>query len=56
MLAITYGTLITVSHGIVTGGTLLIDDGGRIAAIGQELDLPEGAESVDASGNLRNMG
>jgi imidazolonepropionase-like amidohydrolase len=50
MLAIVNGTLYTVSHGTLAGGSLLIDDDGCIAALGQELDLPEGAEIVDASG------
>jgi imidazolonepropionase-like amidohydrolase len=50
MLAITNGTLVTVSHGTLTAGTLLIDDGGKIAAIGQALAVPEGTEILDAQG------
>jgi imidazolonepropionase-like amidohydrolase len=50
MLAITNGTLFTVSHGIIPGGTLLIEEDGRIAAVGQGVNLPEGAEILDATG------
>jgi imidazolonepropionase-like amidohydrolase len=50
MLAILNGTLYTVSHGIVEGGTLLIDGDGRIEAVGAGIMPPEGAEVVDATG------
>jgi imidazolonepropionase-like amidohydrolase len=49
MLAIVNGTLYTVSHGIVAGGTLLINEDGRIAACGGVV-VPEGAEVLDAAG------
>jgi imidazolonepropionase-like amidohydrolase len=50
MIAIVNGTLHTVSHGMVKDGTVLIDDEGRIAAVGTGVTVPAGAESVDASG------
>jgi imidazolonepropionase-like amidohydrolase len=48
--AIVNGTLHTVSHGVIQDGTLLIDDEGRIAAIGSGVSVPAGAEIVDATG------
>ena len=50
MLAILNGTLYTVSQGSVAGGTLLIDDNGRIEAVGAGISPPEGAEAIDARG------
>ena len=50
MLAILNGTLYTISHGIVEGGTLLIDGDGRIEAVGTGISPPEGAEVIDAMG------
>ena len=50
MLAILNGTLYTVSQGIVKGGTLLIDDNGRIEAASTGISPPEGAKVIDATG------
>jgi imidazolonepropionase-like amidohydrolase len=50
MLALVNGTLFTASHGVVEAGTVLIDDTGRIAAVGTDVDLPDGTEVVDATG------
>jgi imidazolonepropionase-like amidohydrolase len=50
MLAILNGKLYTVSQGIVEGGSLLIDDNGRIEAAGAGIKPPEGAEVIDATG------
>lgn len=50
MLAIVNGTLHTVSDGVIEGGTLLVDDLGRIAAIGSGVTAPNGAVVVDATG------
>ena len=50
MLAIVNGTLHTVSHGDLEGGTILVDGEGRIAALGADLPLPDDAEVVDATG------
>jgi imidazolonepropionase-like amidohydrolase len=49
MLAITHGTLFTISHGTIRGGTLLIDRG-RIVAAGSGLEPPSGARVIDAAG------
>jgi imidazolonepropionase-like amidohydrolase len=50
MKAIVNGTLHTVSHGVIQDGTLLIDDEGRIAAVGSGVSVPAGADIVDATG------
>ncbi|MBL8267048.1 amidohydrolase family protein [Steroidobacter sp.] len=41
--------LYTVSHGVITGGELLIQDG-RIAALGQRVQAPADAQRIDVSG------
>jgi imidazolonepropionase-like amidohydrolase len=43
------GTLLTVTHGTIAGGDLLIRDG-RIAAIGRDLATPAGTRIIDAAG------
>jgi imidazolonepropionase-like amidohydrolase len=50
MLSILNGTLHTITHGVVEGGVLLIDDDGRIVAAGVGVSPPEGAEVIDATG------
>ncbi|MGD8398470.1 MAG: amidohydrolase [Anaerolineae bacterium] len=50
MLAIVHGTLHTVTDGTVEGGTVLVDDEGRIVAVGADVEVPEGVEIVDATG------
>lgn len=50
MRAIVNGTLHTVTRGTIEGGTILVDDEGRIAAVGAGLALPEGIEVIDAEG------
>ncbi|MBI1380420.1 MAG: amidohydrolase family protein [Planctomycetaceae bacterium] len=49
VVAIVGATLHTVEQGIIENGTLLIQ-GGRIAALGGSVAVPDGAETVDASG------
>ncbi|MEJ2212456.1 MAG: amidohydrolase, partial [Anaerolineae bacterium] len=49
MLAITNGRLYTISHGVIEGGTLLVE-GGKFVAVGRDVALPEGAEILDATG------
>jgi imidazolonepropionase-like amidohydrolase len=51
VIAITGGRLLTVSHGIIENGVLVIADG-KIAAVGEagKVNLPAGAEIVDAHG------
>jgi imidazolonepropionase-like amidohydrolase len=50
MLAITNATLHTVSHGVIQGGTILVDDQGRIERVGIDLSLPDDIDVIDASG------
>ena len=47
--ALTNARIVTVSQGIIENGTVLIEDG-RIAAIGTEVSVPEGAKVIDCSG------
>jgi imidazolonepropionase-like amidohydrolase len=49
MLAIVNGRLSTITHGIVEGGTVLIDRG-RFLAVGSGLAVPQGAQVIDAAG------
>ncbi|MFN2165827.1 MAG: amidohydrolase [Anaerolineae bacterium] len=50
MQAIVNGTIFTASHGIVEGGTVLIDDDGRITAVGAGVEVPAGTDVLDATG------
>jgi imidazolonepropionase-like amidohydrolase len=55
-IAITGGTLLTVGpQGEIANGTVLIRDG-KIAAVGRELAVPEGAIVVDAKGRYVTPG
>lgn len=49
MLAITGARIHTVTNGVIAGGTILIESG-KIAAIGESLTVPAGAQVIDASG------
>lgn len=49
MLAVTNGTLYTMTHGRIERGTILVENG-KIAVVGQGLAIPVGAEIFDASG------
>ena len=46
-IAIRAGRVLTVSHGEILRGTILIE-GGKIRAVGEQVPLPEGAEVIDA--------
>jgi len=46
VVAVRAGTILTVENGILSSGTILIEDG-KISAIGADLDLPGGARVVD---------
>ena len=48
-IALVGGTIHTVSGDVVNGGTILFD-GGRIVAIGNNVELPAGTERIDVSG------
>lgn len=49
MKAIINGEINTITKGIISNGTVLID-GGKIKAVGQNIELPEGCEIIDAKG------
>jgi imidazolonepropionase-like amidohydrolase len=48
-IALVGGTIHTVSGKVIKGGTILFEQG-RITAIGDKLELPEGTEQVDVAG------
>jgi imidazolonepropionase-like amidohydrolase len=49
LVAITNATILTVSHGMIPRGTIVIRDG-KIAAVGADVAVPEGAQVIDAAG------
>ncbi len=49
MIAITNGTVLTITQGTLERGTVLIDEG-KISAVGRDIQVPAGAEVVDATG------
>lgn len=49
MIAIKGGKLLTVTQGIIENGTILIEDG-KIKAVGQNIEIPQGAEVICAEG------
>ena len=51
MIAITNGTLLTITQGTLEGGTILVE-GGRIVALGNDVVIPEDAEVYDAGGKV----
>ncbi|MEM7557606.1 MAG: amidohydrolase family protein [Planctomycetota bacterium] len=55
IIAITGGNIITVTQGRVRGGTILVEDG-KITAVGNDIEVPEGAKTIDASGKTVTPG
>jgi imidazolonepropionase-like amidohydrolase len=51
VVAIKGGTVITVTNGTIENGIVLIRDG-KIAAIGQDIAIPDGAKVIDAAGKF----
>jgi len=51
MIAITNGKVFTITQGILERGTVLIDDG-RIAAVGEGVEVPDGTRVIDATGKV----
>jgi imidazolonepropionase-like amidohydrolase len=49
VVAITGGTVLTITKGTIENGTVLIEDG-KIIAVGKDLEIPAGAKIIDASG------
>lgn len=56
MIFIKNGYIKTMSGADIENGCLLIDDNGKIAAVGTDLVAPEGAEIIDAEGRLVTPG
>ena len=56
MLLIKNGYVKTMAGADIPGGNILIDDFGKIASIGQELEIPEGTQVIDAGSKLVTPG
>lgn len=51
MIAIINGRVMTITQGVIDGGTVLID-GKKIAAVGKDVQVPAGAQVIDAAGKV----
>ncbi len=51
MLAITNGRILTMAGAVIPEGTVLIEDG-RIKAVGAGVEVPDGAQVLEAAGKL----
>ena len=49
LVAITNATIMTASHGTIENGTIVIRDG-KIAAVGADVAVPQGAKVIDGAG------
>ncbi len=49
MIAIVNGKVLTITRGTLEKGVVLMD-GGKIVAVGEDVNIPAGARVVDASG------
>ena len=56
MLLIKNGYVKTMVGDDIAGGSVLLDDNGKIAAVGADVEAPEGCEVVDACGRLVTPG
>ena len=56
MLLIKNGHVKTMIGDDIIGGSVLIDDNGKIAKVGNDVDAPEGCEVIDAEGRLVTPG
>jgi imidazolonepropionase-like amidohydrolase len=50
-VAIRGGKLLTVTHGVIENGTVLVEDG-KIKAVGTDVSIPPGAKVIDAAGKV----
>jgi imidazolonepropionase-like amidohydrolase len=55
MIAIANGKVLTITQGTLEPGTVLVE-GGRIVAVGEEIEVPEDAEVYDATGKVVTPG
>jgi imidazolonepropionase-like amidohydrolase len=55
VIAIVGGDVMTVTNGTVRKGTILVEDG-KITAVGQDIEVPEGAKVIDAEGHTVTPG
>ena len=51
VIAITGGKLLTVTHGVIDSGTVVVENG-KIAAVGRDVQAPAGARVIDARGKV----
>lgn len=51
IVAIRGGDLYTITSGVIRGGTILIQEG-KISRLGTDVEVPEGAETIDATGKV----
>jgi imidazolonepropionase-like amidohydrolase len=51
IIAITGGRVLTISHGVIENGTVLVENG-KIAAVAQGVKVPSGAQVIDARGKV----
>ena len=56
MLAIINARIMTVADGVIESGAVLVDDAGKIAAVGAQVDVPDEAEVLDAGGRTLTPG
>src|SRR5262245_9061038 len=54
-VAIRNATLLTVTHGTIQNGTIVLQNG-KIAAIGANVNVPAGAQVVDGTGKFVSPG
>ncbi len=50
MLALVGGRIETISRGVLHRGTVLIDDAGKVLEVGETVEVPQGAQVIDTSG------
>jgi imidazolonepropionase-like amidohydrolase len=55
VIAITHATILTVTHGTIADGTVIIR-GGRVAEVGAGVAIPPGADVIDATGRFVSPG
>ena len=50
-IAITGGRVLTISHGVIDNGTVLVENG-KITAVGRDVKVPQGSQVIDARGKV----